>query len=108
MFMYFVIISHITNHIAFLFSIHSFRAIFETPNYKTMATAIRRAIGKQMIRAINNASSHRILYSQLRFKCYLVGVDGSSYGYSALKTASTIATPEDKLISVYFPPNIAV
>ena len=58
--------------------------------------------------AINKTASNPMMYSQIRLTTYLVGVDGSQYGYGALQTASKVCTANDKLISIYFPLNIAV
>ena len=73
-----------------------------------MATLVAKLLPKQVGGIMKGMVSRSIIYSQIRTKTYLVGVDGSDYGYSALKTASTISTTQDKLISIYFPPNIAV
>eukprot|EP01084_Bolivina_argentea_P133184 235029_1 len=41
-----------------------------------------------------------------RFKTYLVGVDGSGYGFSALKSTVESAHNGDEIFCMYFPPNI--
>eukprot|EP00485_Elphidium_margaritaceum_P008665 CAMPEP_0202708076 /NCGR_PEP_ID=MMETSP1385-20130828/20334_1 /ASSEMBLY_ACC=CAM_ASM_000861 /TAXON_ID=933848 /ORGANISM="Elphidium margaritaceum" /LENGTH=198 /DNA_ID=CAMNT_0049366963 /DNA_START=81 /DNA_END=677 /DNA_ORIENTATION=+ len=43
-----------------------------------------------------------------RDKTYLVGVDGSEYGYNALRAVSKMADSKDKIISMYFPVSIAL
>ena len=62
----------------------------------------------RMGNVINKTALNPMMYSQIRLTTYLVGVDGSQYGYGALQTASQICTANDKLISIYFPLNIAV
>eukprot|EP01084_Bolivina_argentea_P181517 313487_1 len=69
-----------------------------------MATLFKRAIQKKITISRVNA----VACLQMRLKIYLVGVDGSNYSYNALKTATLLTTPEDKLISIYFPPNMAL
>lgn len=73
-----------------------------------MAASLKRMVSNKIGYTINKTTSRIIIYSQSRFKTYLVGVDGSNYGYYALQSASTMSTTQDKLISIYFPPNIAV
>eukprot|EP01084_Bolivina_argentea_P116489 206964_1 len=46
------------------------------------------------------------VYTSTRYKTYLVGVDGSDYGYTALKAAAAHAHKGDRIISVYFPTSI--
>eukprot|EP01083_Nonionella_stella_P016908 47209_1 len=44
---------------------------------------------------------------QKRLRTYLVGLDGSSYGFSALKNVAQIAQANDKIVCMHFPMNIA-
>eukprot|EP01083_Nonionella_stella_P003715 10684_1 len=48
------------------------------------------------------------IYSSHRYKTYLVGVDGSDYGYNALKFASKNAKRGDRIISMYIPTSVAL
>eukprot|EP01083_Nonionella_stella_P308727 1090565_1 len=70
-----------------------------------MASFIQRTVCQHTVHRTALRTLPRI---QSRLKTYLVGIDGSSYGYSALKTAAQMTTDQDKLISIHFPPNIAV
>eukprot|EP00483_Globobulimina_turgida_P007565 UN07580 len=49
-----------------------------------------------------------IVSIQKRLKVYLVGIDDSNYGYSALKTVTQHVKENDKIISIHFPRNITV
>eukprot|EP01083_Nonionella_stella_P218201 782662_1 len=48
------------------------------------------------------------IYSSHRYKTYLVGVDGSEYGFNALRFASKNAKKGDRIISMYFPTSVAL
>merc|ERR1712130_660690 len=41
-----------------------------------------------------------------RLKTYLVGVDGSGYGFSALRSTAQSVNNGDEVIAMYFPPNL--
>eukprot|EP01084_Bolivina_argentea_P087733 158457_1 len=47
-------------------------------------------------------------YSSKRHKTYLVGVDGSDFGFTALRSIAKSSERTDKIISMYFPTNIAL
>mmetsp|Transcript_37439 Transcript_37439/g.59962 ORF Transcript_37439/g.59962 Transcript_37439/m.59962 type:complete len:191 (-) Transcript_37439:24-596(-) len=68
------------------------------------------ALRKQLIQRVSRqACTSRLLFAQqLRLKTYLIGVDGSNYGYAALRKGAMLTTEQDKLVSIYFPPNIAL
>ena len=48
------------------------------------------------------------VYMSRRLKTYLVGVDGSGYGFAALKSVASSANNGDEVICMYFPPNLEV
>ena len=67
--------------------------------------------GKLMARTFVNASRQQLpsaMHMSRRLKTYLVGVDGSGYGFSALKTVCNGANNGDEVICMYFPPNLEV
>eukprot|EP01083_Nonionella_stella_P266083 900567_1 len=47
--------------------------------------------------------SYRLFNSQIRLKTYLVGVDGSKHGFSALKSASETMKNDDKIVVLHVP-----
>mmetsp|Transcript_48197 Transcript_48197/g.77199 ORF Transcript_48197/g.77199 Transcript_48197/m.77199 type:complete len:203 (-) Transcript_48197:348-956(-) len=75
---------------------------------------ISRQVNRMLIatsRAVRSSSTSRYratVYTSLRYKTYLVGVDGSDYGYAALRSVSRIANKGDKIVSMYIPTSIAV
>lgn len=48
------------------------------------------------------------IYASTRYKTYLVGVDGSEYGYNALRAVCKGANKTDKIVAMYFPTSVAV
>mmetsp|Transcript_65965 Transcript_65965/g.59243 ORF Transcript_65965/g.59243 Transcript_65965/m.59243 type:complete len:193 (-) Transcript_65965:63-641(-) len=65
--------------------------------------------GQLMARTFVNASRSQLpsaMHLSRRLKTYLVGVDGSGYGFSALKTVCSGANNGDEVICMYFPPNL--
>ena len=83
-----------------------------------MLALISRHTSRIMIsasqQATHNQQLHEGLYRILaidtsaRYKTYLVGVDGSEYGYNALRAVSKDANKCDKIIAIYFPTSIGV
>ena len=72
--------------------------------------ALARAI-KLTSRTLINASRQQLpssMYISRRLKTYLVGVDGSGYGFSALRTVCSGVNNGDEVICMYFPPNLEV
>eukprot|EP01084_Bolivina_argentea_P031259 57859_1 len=70
-----------------------------------------RMTSRHIMKASSYARTNRLLpssyYLSKRLRTYLVGVDGSGYGFSALKTVvSSTACSGDEVICMYFPPNI--
>jgi len=68
-------------------------------------------------RHLMNASKHlpiqhllrpSTVYMSRRLKTYLVGVDGSGFGFSALRSTVKSASNGDEIICMYFPPNLEV
>lgn len=67
--------------------------------------------GQLMTRTFANAARQQLpsaMYMSRRLKTYLVGVDGSGYGFAALKTVCNGANNGDEVICMYFPPNLEV
>ena len=85
-------------------------------NSKTMALSRLTRITAHTIpktfrnatRIHHNTTDLMRLNTSIRRKTYLVGVDGSHHGYEALKSVAKTAEQTDKIISMYFPTNIAV
>jgi len=71
-----------------------------------MITASQTAThNQQLYRGLYRASA---IYTSQRYKTYLVGVDGSEYGYNALRTTCKGANKCDKIVAMYFPTSIAL
>lgn len=62
---------------------------------------------RQILKQATRLQSKPSCLLQKRLKTYLVGVDGSSYGFSALKNAAMTIKDNDKLLAIHFPVNIA-
>eukprot|EP01083_Nonionella_stella_P233721 823185_1 len=69
-----------------------------------------RLTTRHLIKASKFASIRQLqpssIYLSNRLKTYLVGVDGSGYGFSALKSTAENAHNGDEIICMYFPPNL--
>eukprot|EP01083_Nonionella_stella_P312983 1121403_1 len=65
-----------------------------------------RVTMKHLSHPIRQLAQPSALYMSYRLKTYLVGVDGSGFGYSALRATSQEANSGDQIIAMYFPPNL--
>ena len=78
--------------------------------------SVLRIVSKGLINATRRAtitkniaySSRPTNYMQKRLKTYIVGIDGSKYGYCALQSTANTVSPKDNIIAMHFLPNFEV